>query len=363
MDIYQDYLQLARLSLSGRRDDIVATLRQSSRRAKNDRPEFHSKLKELLDSIEDAGAPIRSAFQEATLAPKSSILREVVTSGHIDPVWSDTVRDALHSVVAERRKVTQLEKHGLHPTKSILLTGSPGVGKTLTASWLAQTLKRRLLVVDLASLVSSQLGRTGANLKAVIEEGASSDCILFLDEFDSISKKRGDEGDVGELKRLVNVLLQALDSWPSSGLLVAATNHPELLDKAVWRRFDRVVDFPDPSRSELLSFISRLLLDRGVDIDSPWLSLLAVRAEGLSYSEVERMIDNLMRVSIVKGVALKDQIALQLKESSSNMARSEKAKIASAMVSGGVSQRKAAEIMGVSRDTIRKNASKERVSG
>src|SRR5690606_24392344 len=150
---------------------------------------------------------------------------------------------------------------------------------------LAQTLKRRLLVVDLASLVSSQLGRTGANLRAVIEEGASADSILFLDEFDSISKKRGDEGEVGELKRVVNVLLQALDSWPRSGLLIAATNHPELLDKAVWRRFDRVIDFPDPSRSDLLSFISKLLLARGVEVGSSWLPLLGARAEGLSYSE------------------------------------------------------------------------------
>jgi len=361
LDIYQDYLQLARLSLSGRRDDVIACLRQSSRRAKNERPEFYLKLKELLVSIDGVRAPMRSAFKEPGLNQTSTILREIETTGPIDPVWSEAVEDALHGVVAERRKWAQLEKHGLHPTKSILLTGPPGVGKTLTARWLAKALKRRLLVVDLASLVSSQLGRTGANLKAVIEEGASSDCILFLDEFDSISKKRGDEGDVGELKRLVNVLLQALDSWPSSGLLVAATNHPELLDKAVWRRFDRVVDFPSPSHSDLLFFISKLALARGVTIGSPWSSLLAARAEGLSFSEVERMIDNLVRVSIVKGVEIKDLIAQELRRGSGNMTSVDKARVAAAMIVGGVSQRKAAEIMGVSRDTVRKYSSKERV--
>lgn len=361
MDIYQDYLQLARLSLSGQREDVIASLKQSSRRAKNERPEFHSKLKELLVSIDGVSAPTRSIVQEPGLTKASPILREIATNGHIDPVWSAAVEDVLHSVVAERRKCAQLKKHGLHPTRSILLTGPPGVGKSLTARWLANALKRRLLVVDLASLVSNQLGRTGANLKAAIAEGASADSILFLDEFDSISKKRGDEGDVGELKRLVNVLLQALDSWPSNGLLIAATNHPELLDRAVWRRFDRVVDFPSPTHSELLFFIDRLASARGIDLGSPWSSLLAVRAEGFSFSEVERMIDNLVRISIVRDAEIKDLIAEELRPGLGDMSSADRARLAATMTAAGVSQRKAAEIMGVSRDTVRKYSSKEKV--
>ena len=103
-----------------------------------------------------------------------------------------------------------------------------------------------MLTLDLATVMSSYLGKTGNNIKAVLNYASSFPCVLLLDEFDAIAKKRDDETDVGELKRLVTVLLQSIDDWPVSSILIAATNHGDLLDPAIWRRFDSIVEFDYP---------------------------------------------------------------------------------------------------------------------
>jgi len=103
--------------------------------------------------------------------------------------------------------------------------------------------------------MSSFLGKTGSNIRVVLDFARRQPCVLLLDEFDAITKRRDDSAEIGELKRLVTVLIQAIDEWPADGLLVAATNHPELLDPAIWRRFDRVVEFPLPTSSETLGCI------------------------------------------------------------------------------------------------------------
>src|SRR5665213_3572636 len=126
------------------------------------------------------------------------------------------------------------------------LYSPPGVGKTLAARWIARELHRPLLTLDLSAVMSSFLGRTGANVRHVLDYAKGVDCVLLLDELDSIAKRRDDASDVGELKRLVTVLLQEIDDWPSTGLLIAATNHSDLLDPAVWRRFEMRVNFPMP---------------------------------------------------------------------------------------------------------------------
>src|ERR1700733_11402427 len=146
---------------------------------------------------------------------------------------------------------TKFADADLHPTKSALFVGPPGVGKTLAARWIAKKLNRPLIVLDLSAVMSSFLGRTGNNVRNVLDYAKGVECIFLLDEFDAIAKRRDDAVEVGELKRLVTVLLQEIDEWPSSGILIAATNHPELLDPAVWRRFDLIVKFPMPAEDQL----------------------------------------------------------------------------------------------------------------
>ena len=149
----------------------------------------------------------------------------------------------MDQLVAEHSRVGDLLRAGLSPTRTALFIGPPGVGKTLGDGWLARELHRPLLTLDLSAVMSSFLGRTGANLRHVSDYAKGVPCIMLLDEIVAIAKRRDDSQEVGELKRLVTVLLQEIDDWPSGGLLIAATNHSDLLDPAVWRRFETQIAF------------------------------------------------------------------------------------------------------------------------
>lgn len=177
------------------------------------------------------------------------------------PVLAPKVKQMLDECLAEWASIDVLLKAGLAPARMLLFCGLPGTGKTMAAHWLAQELKLPLLTLNLATVMSSYLGKTGNNLKAVFDHANSRPCVLLLDEFDAIAKRRDDGSDIGELKRLVNVLLQALDEWPANSMLVAATNHGELLDPAVWRRFDSVINFEKPGAELITEYLQEASLN------------------------------------------------------------------------------------------------------
>ena len=214
------------------------------------------------------------------------------------PVWAPGVADALTHVVTEWQGAAKLREAGLSPTRSVLISGPPGVGKTLAASWLAMELNVPLFTLDLATVMNSFLGKTGQNLRLVLNHAMSTPSVLLLDEFDAIAKRRDDDSDVGELKRLVNVLLQAVDGWGGESLLVAATNHPDLLDPAVWRRFDLAVsiELPEPAMT------ARFLAGHGLagrDLD------YAQRlVDGASFAHVERWLRMARKESLLHGTPL-----------------------------------------------------------
>lgn len=164
------------------------------------------------------------------------------------PIWEETVETTLEEIVREWLSADRLRSVGLNPAQAVLLSGPPGVGKTLAASWLSHRLELPLATVNLASLMDSKLGKTGQNLAEILAFGKTRRCVLFLDEFDALAKRRDDHRDVGELRRVVNVLLQAVDHWKAPSLLIAATNHPQLVDPAMFRRFDIHVEFPNVSK-------------------------------------------------------------------------------------------------------------------
>ncbi|MEG2328893.1 AAA family ATPase [Anaerorhabdus sp.] len=171
---------------------------------------------------------------------------------------SETIRE-LQYFISERNQIEKLILEDITPPNSLLFVGEPGVGKTYSARWLSYKLNLPLITMDLATSISSYLGRSGQNIKNIFDYARSFPAILLLDEIDSIAKRRDDLSDLGELKRLVNVLLKELETWPSQSIVIAATNHPDLLDKAIWRRFDRTINFKLPDKEE-----RQLLLERNL---------------------------------------------------------------------------------------------------
>lgn len=356
--ISDDFVHLARLALTGRPQDVQLHVRRLTKRLRPLDPGAADQLVELLREAPTRSSPLRKESASSLPVDLDSRLQLVRVESsvelEVEPIYQDGVCSRLSQLVRERREIERLETHGLVPTRSALFTGAPGVGKTLAAKWLARELEVPLLVLDLAAVMSSFLGRTGNNLRYVLDYAKSVNCVLLLDEFDAIAKRRDDATEVGELKRLVTVLLQEIDDWPADGLLIAATNHSKLLDPAVWRRFELVIDFPMPSDEAVEQAVSLFM---GSDIDNAggWKSILGMALRGSSFSEIERQIMRGRRVAALSAGPEEDHFVGMLKGRLDEMKWEDRVELAAAMVNGGiVTQRRAYELTGISRDTIRK---------
>ena len=356
-----DIVHIARLALAGRPQDVQAYIRRLARRYQGTLPEVATKLNELLQESPTRQTPVR---REATapvpvdLESRLQLLRiEDTPALDVDPIWDPSVRRALDQILSERRQNDELIRQGLSPTRSIIFTGPPGVGKTLAARWIARELRRPLMTLDLSAVMSSFLGRTGANVRHVLDYAKGVDGVLLLDELDAIAKRRDDVTDVGELKRLVTVLLQEIDDWPPSGLLIAATNHSDLLDPAVWRRFEMRVDFPMPTDESVRRAV-------GVFFGSKkpagaWSDILAVALRGMSFSDIEREVLLARRAAVTRSIPIEETLSSVIKNRMEPLPRRERGQMAMWLTEAGISQRQVHELTGVSRDTIRKKTKAE----
>ncbi len=358
--ISNEIVQLARLSLTGSRKDLEFYIRRLIRKIQKWDPDAAEELADIVNQLPKRSSVVRSNEIDSMPVDRDTRLSllKVDQNPIIDnePILLDRIQNELNEIVAERSRLKELLLAGAEATRAVLFVGPPGVGKSLSAKILARDLKLPLLTLDLSAVMSSFLGRTGSNIRNVFDFAKSSTCVLFLDELDSIAKKRDDSAEVGELKRLVTVLLQELDAWPSDNLIIAATNHDELLDPAVWRRFDRIIRFPRPTEGQVTDIIKAELSGR-VQIGPDLLSVLTLLFKDQSHSEIIREIKNLKKTAILGNGNFDSAVESYIALAMNRISHEDRMNIADSLYkSGHASQRKISELTGVSRDTIRKKA-------
>jgi hypothetical protein len=220
--------------------------------------------------------------------------------GLSDLVLGDDTRGTLEDVLLERSKEETLGSYGLRPATRLLFYGPPGCGKTSAAEALATELELDLATVRLDAVVSSYLGETAANLRKVFDFVEAHRLVVLFDEFDALGKEREDRGEHGELRRVINAFLQMLDAYRGPSLLIAATNHQGLLDRALWRRFDDVLLFDRPTPPQIRSLVEGKL--RAVRTDLPVKRADFVeRFAGMAHADIERVLVRAIKNMVLGG--------------------------------------------------------------
>ena len=300
-------------------------------------------------------APAGKAIESAS---NSDLLIETLRPSVEKPSLPSELWSKIDQLISEQLQRRKLQKVGLDPARTGLFIGPPGVGKTMTAHWIAQQLERPLYTLNLSTTTSSLFGRTGANIRDALDFAQRRSSVLLIDEFDSIAKGRN-EDDIGEAKRMVTVLLQEIDQWLPHSLLLAATNHSELLDRAIWRRFDVRVSFPNATFETAKNAASSAFSDQGSEYLS---NLVADIMQGQPLSEITEAVLSARKRSILFGTPVEKAVVDAIIERVGGQTRQQNHALALALVAIGHSQRQASELTGVSRDTLRKKL-KDSVDG
>lgn len=294
----------------------------------------HRLAKDLLRILENTGPGVlgQPPSPGETSAPPKDRERHMplVDVRHPDRCLRDILlsndsRAVVQRVLEEHRQSELLRVHGMLPSTKLLFCGPPGCGKTLCSQIIAYELGLPLLYTRFDAIVSSYLGETAANLRKVFDYGANGRWLVLFDEFDAIGKARDDVTEHGELKRVVNSFLQLLDNFTAPSIVIAATNHEHLLDRAIWRRFDETVLFPRPSIHEIRSLLTMKLKNfphSGLDLKGA-----ASKLKGLSHGDVERVCFDAIKTTILQDNDSVDQDTFEraLKQQRARMAITESA--------------------------------------
>ena len=267
-----------RLAFRKALEDIIAAERARQHHVLADRLATHL---EAVGRMERTPGPVRRSTM-------TDLYHDISPVRALDDlVLPKEVVAACHQMLAEHYRADLLRAHNLEPRHRLLLTGPPGNGKTSLAEALAAELAVPLFSVRYEAVIASYLGETSVRLAKLFEQVRTHRCVLFFDEFDVVGKERGDIHETGEIKRVVSSLLLQVDELPSHVVVVAATNHPELLDRAVWRRFQIRLDLPLPTQALAAEWFRRFERRSGLKLGrAP--TTLAKQLHGLSFSDLEQ---------------------------------------------------------------------------
>jgi SpoVK/Ycf46/Vps4 family AAA+-type ATPase len=292
---------------SGASGDPMAFRSATEQLIKEERQKQHNLLANDLERIlyGDRSTPSTTAHNilpEAPFDKESGVALIDIKQANrsIDElVLAQNTLEIIENVLEEYRREDILRSYGMMPAEKVLFFGPPGCGKTLSAEAIAYELNRPLAIVRLDSLVSSFLGETAANLRKIFDFIAKHRLVVLFDEFDALGKERDDGSEHGELRRVVNAVLQMMDSYDGKSIIIAATNHEQILDSAIWRRFDELVEFPVLNKDQLQNLLQLKLrgVRREFDLDSPELHSIF---DDKSPAIIERIIRRAVKRMILK---------------------------------------------------------------
>lgn len=252
----------------------------------------------LADSLAQAASHARrrdTSLQVALKSPSAELLLEQQAGLALsDLILPSAVHILATQLIEEQQRADLLRSYNLEPRSRVLLTGPPGNGKTSLAEAIATALAVPFLVVRYEKVVNSYLGETAKHVQEVFQYARLHQCVLFFDEFDALAKEREDRQESGEIKRVLNTLLLEVDRLPSYVVLVAATNHPDLLDRAVWRRFQIRTNLPLPDRENIARWFD-LIASRFPQFNVSKMRRSFKQLEGASYSELQDLAQNVLR--------------------------------------------------------------------
>jgi len=263
-----------------------------------------NELKQLIeDAKKERSTTAVTSILEHQLSKELKEIQDLIevvphTSSLEDMILSSSIREALEKIIKEQQKFNELRQYNLMPRRKLLLTGPPGCGKTMTAEALATELAIPLFTIRLDGLISRYMGESISKLKQIFNFMNSKRAVYLFDEFDSIGSHRSYGNDVGEIKRVLNSFLMNIEKDRSNSLIIAATNMQEALDKALFRRFDDIIEYPLPEKKEIKKLLVRNV--RGFDkLNDPKVDNLAKKAEGLSFADIERATDEALKEMII----------------------------------------------------------------
>ncbi len=261
--MYNEIIKIIEGGLKKEPNKVILYAKKLAEKLKEDGNEQLAKgIRNLLNNKAVTSLSMEQLLNTAPVDPESKMsIIDIFNplSADLKIVLPETIEKKVQNFIRVIENTDKIKKMGLDAQNSLLLYGAPGVGKTTIAKFISKKTGLPLITARLDAVISSLLGNTSKNIRKIFEYADSKPCILFLDEFDAIAKARDDQHEMGELKRVINSLLQNIDLFTQNNILIAATNHPELLDKAIWRRFNTVIEVGQPDANGINELIKMYL--------------------------------------------------------------------------------------------------------
>lgn len=316
MKYFSEITKIIEYGLKGDGKKVYDYSLMLSRKLKKDNDELrHDRIEKILlrynpenDMMNSEKTVGASSIKQIPFDQESKLeIADVILPNQIDDkkiLLSEDKEKQVENFIRGYENIDKLAMHNIEVSYSMLLYGPPGCGKTETALKIAKRLGLPIVIARLDTLISSYLGSTSKNIRLLFQYIEKTPSILFLDEFDAIAKQRDDAHELGELKRVVNSLLQNIDSLSDKNIIIAATNHEKLLDDAIWRRFSTRINIELPNQRLIYNYLTYRFEDFKLEQDIKNLELLSELFQGQSFADIDNIIKTVIRNSIINGTCV-----------------------------------------------------------